>query len=346
MRRVVLVVANMAHPLLVSTFSDKDDVFIIGPVYLSNNLFSPLINSLFFVWKVIAFVIKNMGSHVVVNFHYPNMRFLLSFILLRFLKIDVKLSLWGSDFLKVYGLRRRILQYMIRNCSSLSVASRTMAEIVVSSVGLDHERVYVAPFRIPHIESFLSAGASVNHLDGDGAITVLCGTNGSENQQFPSIVNAINLSSAIVRQKAVFLFHMAYGGDKTEYILGAVIPSAVVKFDYGFYSGADLIGFRRTAQVLVQIQKTDQLSAAMIEHLALGAVVITGSWLPYNDLLDSGVYMYLINDAEELGHAIDDVLCNYSHYSELCSKNKAILAGLFSGASVDERWRTFFNSGI
>lgn len=346
MHRVILVVANMMHPLLSSTFSNKNDVFIISPIYRSNNLLSPLINSLFFAWKVFAFSFKNRGSHVVVDFHYPNIRFLLAFVLLKFINADVRLSLWGSDLLKVSGFKLRILRYMVKNCGSISVASKAIADIVVSSFEIDYGRVYVAPFRIPQIESFLSVGVSVDRPVGDGLITVLCGTNGSDNQQFPSIVNAINFLSVVALQKAIFLFHMAYGGDKTKYILGAACSAAVLRFDCCFYSGVDLVEFRRSAQVLVQVQKTDQLSAAMLEHLALGAVVITGSWLPYKDLLDSGVYMYLINNVDELAHAIDDVLCNYSHYANLCSKNKGILSGLFSGDSVDERWRAFFNSGI
>lgn len=346
MGRQVLIVANMQHPLLYSTFSDFPNVRVVGPLYKSNSFLSVLVNSFFFLFVIFQFVICKRGRYKAVDIHYPNVRFLAAFFFLLLFRMDVKLSLWGSDVLKVSGFRRAVLGFMMRHSSAISVASSSMADLVIDSYGCARAKIYVAPFCIPQIEEYLKDGVIVRHCTNQQFINVLCGTNGSDNQQFPGIVSAINALSASVFSSARFLFHMGYGGDKTRFVSESVTRDAVIAFDNNFYQGSDLLEFRRTIQVLIQVQKTDQLSAAMIEHLALGAVVITGSWLPYKGLLDAGVFLYLIDDLDDLSSAIEDVINRYDFYASLCVRNKHLLSESFSKFSVNEMWNNFLNSGF
>lgn len=330
----------MPHPLLRSTFATMSNVFIANPVLNSKHFAAVFLNSAWFFFEVLCFFVKNIRCKKVINFHYPNIRFMPAFILARILRLEIKISIWGSDFLKAAGFRSKILEFMIRNSDGISVASESMVDLLKTKYAAIKKKVYIAPFSIPFIDQYIKT-KSVLQISAAKKIRILCGTNGSENQQFLAIARAINATPIDFREKVQFFFHMAYGGNRQKELVEIIDKEIDIIFSTDYHYGQELVNFRKKFQVLVQIQKTDQLSAAMIEHLALGAIVITGRWLPYESLINYGIYIYLIDDANDLGDAITEVATSFDHYSKLCQNNKEIISEKFSTRATQEAWRSF-----
>jgi len=346
MMRRILLVSNMPHPLLTSTFKDWVDVAVVVPKAPAKGVIGAVVNSLFFLWVVVRFSFANPGSKGSVNFHYPNIRFLPAFLFLFSTGRAIRLSLWGSDYLKVAGWKKKILSFMISRATAVSVASESAADNVAREYSCPREKVFVSPFLISDIDNYLLRScSSKSDIDGH-RLFVLCGTNGSENQQFNFIANALNSLSLEASRLVKFRFHIAYGGDPSYFISDQLNKCVDVEFDKTFYRGAELVEYRHQFHVLIQIQKTDQLSAAMLEHLALGAVVITGSWLPYKSLLQAGIYMYLIDRPDDLARALQDVIFGFDKYKDLSKNNKNVVKRNFSKVVVLESWRKFFRYEI
>jgi hypothetical protein len=80
----------------------------------------------------------------------------------------------------------------------------------------------------------------------------------------------------------------------------------------------------------------------MQEHLFAGNVVITGSWLPYKVLDDSGIIYWKTESAERLALTLMDVLTQYSEYSNLISGNSSIIGKLSSWPETIKNWSVLY----
>ncbi|MBP7496193.1 MAG: hypothetical protein KA792_00815 [Bacteroidales bacterium] len=131
-----------------------------------------------------------------------------------------------------------------------------------------------------------------------------------------------------------FLFPITYGGNK-KYINN--LHSSINKFlknynykiiDY-FLSYEEVAELRCITDIFINMVLFDQLSGAMIEHLYSGNIVITGKWLPYQVLDDSGVYYKRIDNIQKLNDVLMHCLNNFSVEKSLSEGNKDIIGNIY-----------------
>jgi hypothetical protein len=177
------------------------------------------------------------------------------------------------------------------------------------------------------------------------SFVITCGYNASPGQQHLSIIAALKNLKSQLPENYILLFPMAMGG-RAEYI--AEIEDAVkaagfnYRFIRNFLADEDLAHLRCATDIMIQIQITDQLAGAMQEHLFAGNVVITGSWLPYKVLDDSGIIYWKTESAERLALTLMDVLTQYSEYSNLISGNSSIIGKLSSWPETIKNWSVLY----
>lgn len=294
------------------------------------------------LFKVLGVLLRDRGA--IFNFHYPNYRYVLAVGLLRLLGRKYTVCLWGSDYLKVVGWRAQILSFIASGAEKITIASPLAAKRFCKRFKIPTKNMLVMPFMIPNIDELYSV-SKVCRSFSNKRIKVLCGTNGSENQQFDIILHALHMIEDKAYDKLEINFHLAYG--VAENVLrmiaefqGATRYSVVIKRD--FLAGRELIDYRMSMDVLIQIQKTDQLSAAMLEHLVQGKPVITGAWLEYSVLDELGVEVEKVDEArpsESLAEKLEKILSDSVVHGPDSNGEKIIN---FFGAAVSlARWKNF-----
>lgn len=229
-----------------------------------------------------------MDGEAKFNFNFVNYRYILAVIVLILCGKEYTVSLWGSDYLKCFGIRKRIVKFILLKSKKVSVASSETQHFVKKQFG--DVNLEIIPFLIPNLEA-IADGLDVS-MSKNKKKKILCGTNGSPNQQFDKMIESLKCSEIHLKKGYHLIFHLAYGlTDEVEGIIKNFIGNTTISCEivYDYLSGSELISFRRDVDILIQIQKTDQLSAAMFEYLVQNKLLITGEWLPYNDLKTIGV---------------------------------------------------------
>ncbi|UWN51847.1 hypothetical protein ASALC70_04082 [Alcanivorax sp. ALC70] len=336
----VLSVLTMDHPVVDLTLRESG----VGSLIRVRSFFG------FFMLPLQIFVFCMKDRRALINFHYPNYRYLLAVYFLRLSGRKYTVCLWGSDYLKVDGLRAIVLKYICSGAVGISIASPLAAENFAAKYCLSSAKVVVLPFLIPNIEDLYLRvlKKSIPATDRGRRINLLCGTNGSENQQFNKIIEALRLVENKVFDKFVVLFHLGYGA--AENVEAEILEfqrntKFEVRVEKDFLHGEQLLSFRENIDVLIQIQKTDQLSAAMLEHLVLNKLVITGDWLEYSILDHADVFYQKVTrqaTSENIAKALEDIAVN--GIPDIVDNAKKIVS-LFGYKENIVKWKAFLSNG-
>ena len=100
---------------------------------------------------------------------------------------------------------------------------------------------------------------------------------------------------------------------------------------------------RKITNVLIQVQITDSLSASMLETLYAGNSVLTGSWLPYNEIEELGLTLFKVENIDDCGRALNDILSNSLTEKE-AAKNKYVVDIYSSWESNLKTWMDIYRS--
>ncbi|BDP31591.1 hypothetical protein [Vibrio vulnificus] len=324
----------MRHPAVEYTLNSFDKVKIIKVKYgFLSILYLPL--------HVLSALIKDNKASF--NFQYANYRYIFAIIILIILKKNYSVSLWGSDYYKCHGVRKKIIEIILQNANRVSIASRDSKRFLKKKFELvDAE---VIPFLIPNLETIAQECNSNFNLDKAKKKRILCGTNGSSNQQFDLIVESLNNAKDKLANNYIIVFHLSYGLDKeTKLIVDNFVNTTSIECEvvYEYFQGKALADFRGSIDILIQIQKTDQLSAAMLEHLVQNKLAITGDWLPYDDLNDIGVKYKTISKNNIVSELSSVLMClDDFTISEFMAKNKEKIINNYGNSVLTKKWYEF-----
>lgn len=104
------------------------------------------------------------------------------------------------------------------------------------------------------------------------------------------------------------------------------------------WSDKVLAAYRKTVDVMIQVQTTDVFSGAMQEHLYGGAKVITGKWLPYDMLNSKGIDYILVDDFSEIGKKLIE---NKDKQVDV-KLNQSIIASYSKWKITIEKWKALY----
>lgn len=177
----------------------------------------------------------------------------------------------------------------------------------------------------------------------DDTIVIMCGYNASEAHQHVRLIQALGRMDGSVKEKITLVLPMTYPNEQENYI-GEVernLSRCGIRYriltEYMNVQG--MAEIEMISDVLITVQTTDQLSSTMLEVMYAGKVVIAGSWLPYKDLREKGIFFVPIDEIEDLTGMVTEVVINYSSFQERCSDNKKIVYDMSSWNAASGRWR-------
>ena len=229
-------------------------------------------------------------------------------------------SLYGSDFYNLLTTPEyKQFQKTIDNLDRIIISTKKMESDVLSKINIHTNKIRRCSFGLEPLEKIVelkdvtSQQAKLSLGIDEDTLVFTCGYNANAIQQHIEIVNGFCEIRDKLPVKYILLFAMTYGG-KQQYktnIKDALLVSRL-KFNifYTYMTDDEVAMLRKATDVFIQVQKNDAASGSMREHLFCRNIVITGSWLPYQDFVDNGIKFLTIPTLNELGSKIAYVLEN------------------------------------
>jgi len=288
-----------------------------------------------------------------VNFQFLYWHYI--FCIRTFFKIKTKVffTIFGSDFYRAGVIKRHgIYPEILKQSSGIIFTNeKTKEDFQHMYQQLKKIKKYVCRLGLPALEYI-----DRNRKNKESIYTyfslprektiVTVGYNLTKEQQHIKAIDAIECLKSEQKARLHVLFPLTYGGNSAylqeiqTYLRNNAIFSYTI---FTAYMGHDEISkLRLVSDVMINILKTDQFSGSMQEHLYANSVVIAGNWLPYETMLDTGIYMQGIDSVEELPEVLSEVLEHMDIFKQRCKNNAKYVAQLSSWGSVISCWKDIF----
>jgi len=309
----------------------------------------------FFRWLRYYFyrqLISKLGNYDIIHFHYisPDAYYLSNIFKKK--KNDVKIifSFWGSDF---YRLKQANINRMVAACDNANVISfgtKKMLNDFISKTRWGKGNLKIANIgsdMIGKISKFYKSrihfrnnlGISIND------IVITIGTNLTKEQQHIAIIeqfkNIKNKQNIIIHLMATYPSNVNVYKNR---IIKELDKTGIKYKIVDSYLTEDEIAILRVvSDVLINLPTTDAFSRTMLESLFARNIVITGKWLPYDDLYNNNAILLTIEKISELPHILNNVIDNYEYYFNKTERNVPILEKILSWEQNIQSWLELYN---
>lgn len=263
-------------------------------------------------------------------------------------KSRIILSFFGSDLLRSSRRQLKMMRFSIKRANYITLGSNNMInafqdrfsntfnqktkKIDFGSINAEHLKENVLKVDYPACKHRFNISET--------KISILCGYNGSRGQRHIEIIKSLSKLPASIKNKIELVFHLAYGCNdsyKNQIVEEARQSNISFVIVDEYLTGINLVEFRKSIDVMLNLQPTDALSNSMMESLFVGSIVIKGKWLDYPDLVEIGVFFLSIDSVDNLNEAIEKIVSNYSEYKGK-TKNNNRCYDLMSWNTYKAKW--------
>lgn len=281
------------------------------------------------IFRVIKFfkkckALKKLGKFDVCQLEFINTSGCLLMYLNRKLYGFKLLTYWGSDILQISPKLKKVQYPLLKVADAITLCTEKMFRKFHETYGNEFDdklhKVNIIVGNLSIIENtYHSYGCkkSKEYFEiPDNKLCVMCGYNGSSAQRQDTIVDLISGLSEEYRDKLFLVIPFMYGCSDKGYINRVKEKLKCSGVDYRiierYLSYEEMAKLSLATDIYLQLRYTDALSASMQEQLYSGSVVVQGSWLEYDELDNSGLPIYKIDNIEELGGKLVEIVDNIS----------------------------------
>jgi hypothetical protein len=90
--------------------------------------------------------------------------------------------------------------------------------------------------------------------------------------------------------------------------------------------------------IFINVRNTDATNGAMLEHLYVGSHVVSGAWLKYQVLYDSGIYMPKVADFHEIPERVRGYIANKEDHLSKQAGNPQVMKQHFLSSVWSDKW--------
>jgi len=177
------------------------------------------------------------------------------------------------------------------------------------------------------------------------SFVISIGYNASSEQQHLLAINELIKIKSILPENYLIVFPFTYNNNKLNYKeeLDDILQTNDLNYLFltDELSFTDVARLRIITNIAVNLQTTDQASAALLEHLYAKNIVIVGKWLPYNFWDDLGLFSFKIN-TDELSYKIEYCITHYNEIKKKCEINSDLIRSAWSWESRINNWINAF----
>lgn len=171
-------------------------------------------------------------------------------------------------------------------------------------------------------------------------LTITIGSSRNVVEQHSEILAQL-MSIESTPQNVYFVFPMTYGGAVSHKIrvdLEDFARKHHVRVITDFLSNEELAWLNLQTDIFISLRSSDQYSAALMEYLYAGAVVITGSWLPYQPMKKLGMKFLEAGSMSELPVVLHHAMSNLNELKAEFACNKSIVSKNFRWEKLRRDW--------
>ena len=260
----------------------------------------------------------------IVQFHFIS-TFVLPLALIVKIVSKAKISsfIYGSDLLRANKMELWCIARVFSISDSIVCDSSLVLDELQRRFPKYTSKMSRLYFGSPIIDRLMNAesGYSEHLIDSKGKKVIMCGYNDSKGQQHLRIIDSLKE----VAKDFYWVFPMTYGDKDKEYINKVRITIEKQDADYvildHFLTDEEWTNCILSTDVFIHMQVSDAFSSSIAEHLLLGHILINGSWLPYKDLDDNGIF-YISSNFEDLQQNLLKAISDYSVIEGKLKSNK------------------------
>ena len=325
-----------------------DFIFCINFIHL----FFRLIKQIPYLRRVYSFLLfslklKGIGKYDAIHVQVLNLH-ALYFVLYFQMFFDAKIiiSIWGSDYYKHSGKYRNIFLSACNAADKITFSNEQTVSHFRNQLNCSKDNIYICRFGLAPLEQLKEFGsmqrkeAKESLKWNKSKISITIGYNLNPAQQHIKILDQLSKLENYVDQIEL-IFPITYGGNKKykKELLEKVrsLDFRFIVYDE-FLTDEKIATIRYASDIMIQLQLTDQFSGSMQEHLYARNVVITGSWLPYQTMINSGINFISIDHVEDLAGRLEDVLKNYNSHFDNTKQNPDAVLNLSSWEQNISDW--------
>jgi glycosyltransferase involved in cell wall biosynthesis len=263
------------------------------------------------------------------------------------------ISFFGSDYYASSPLILRLISKIVAHADAVTAANQKTALAVQQAFKIADSKFKLCRFGLSPLDTLKQLSgkdkAAIKASLGFGLqdLLVVCGYNASANQQHETMIEALIKIKNEIPPEVRFIFPISSnaGLERKKHIENLLQQSGLRYSTITAYlSDQQLAELRYVTDIMVQLQRTDQLSGSMQESLFAGSHVITGSWLPYAIFDELDVKMIKIDRVEMLGDALLKIISKGAFPSEYAAQNASAIWQLSSWEKNINSWLSLYKA--
>ncbi len=299
------------------------------------------------------FLTSYQGRYDVAHVLYCIQDLMVTGSLLRNFAPRVILTVFGSDFFQLQDWKKPWFRHIFKSADFITSNNSRALDSIRNAFRLEPEQMKICRFGFNSLEKLKEVGAitqiesrDILHIMPDKTVICIGYNYDSIQQHIPVIQSIANNGDLLARKKELFfLFPLTYGtesGYKAQLIRALETFPFEYKTMQQFLSEEENAHLRKAPDIMIQVQKSDSFSASTQEHMYAGNLLITGDWLPYDDLKEAGIYYRTVESPTEIGNQLPYVLNNLQTEKDKCKKNPEAIYRLSSWNANLPSWLALY----
>jgi glycosyltransferase involved in cell wall biosynthesis len=297
-------------------------------------------------------VARNLPEYDVVHVHFYYFYYAFFTSIIRKKTKLFLLTFFGSDYYRISNFRHFINKRSIHRFDRAITINQIMLNEVKKKYELEKKGVNTGTQTFM-MDSFVSFGQFLARNNNCTAKNIwhfekkviVCGYSGGSIMQHSKIIEGLKkVEHKLHNYEMIFPMTYGWNASPTRALVRGILQD--MPFDSRvleeFLPVEELHALRLAADIFIVIPSTDQLAASLLEHLAAGSVVITGSWLPYRSLIELGVYCLMIDSPDSLGTVLAGVLDDLDEYKRRSANNRKIILKMMQWESIRKNWYKYY----
>lgn len=261
---------------------------------------------------------------------------------------NIVCCLYGSDFYHLSPRQYRLQERFYKASTFITFTNEQMLIDFRNKFSSYSGKLRISRFGIgllPSIDKFVSQKSlarQIIHLPA-GKIIIVVGHSANIREEHLQIIQRLLFIQNDIKEKCFLVFPCTYNASE-QLISNIKLSLRNSGFNYTiitkFLSDDEVAALRAATEIMISLPSSDQMTAAMLETLYAGGMVITGKWLPYELLDQKGVSYFKINNYNELVDCLQSaVLDNNPTWSPINREgNKQIIQNLFRWENCIQDW--------
>lgn len=314
--------------------------------------------SFFLMRFFIKWCLKSANTNYdITHIHFFNKNFL--FINVSHIQRATKeliITFWGSDFYKRNETQRNKMIPYLNFASKIIFSNPNMKGFFTDFYNNYYSKCHVLATgldilsKIDQLEIEDSSKKNLKqelNINPNKKVITIGYSSHSDNHQVEIIEHIASRIGKNKLDNLHFVFPLTYGD--INYKQQIIASAKKNNFDFTALttplSKEQIAKFRLVSEIMIHLRDTDQFSGSFQEYLYTNNVVITGKWLPYQFIVDKGIYLHTLSKLDELSDTLEYILANIDNESEKSYGNKRIIAEISHWNVLVNKHIAIYNKG-